>query len=272
MVATVRRTLSVLALTLALMLGELIGPPVASAAPTDPLLAFPISNNIPRVMKAGNSYNVTVKFTNSGQQTENLKYRLSATCHASTKSIPFTTPWATVSVPSGGSTLRSTATVTVTLKVPAKCSPPAAVARTLLLYNASVFIMFGRASDPVSTYGGDPNNRYIYGPFTKTWYRFNLHARTDYPTLFGTYQAHHTMPQKHASKFKAKGINIHNPKYLRWWCSTKGVKTNHQSNSADYNKLWDAFFKKAPKASKAKILAFRTSIQSKFKYNCPAVP
>lgn len=270
MLATVRRVLTAAALTLSLLVVGLVGPPAASAATVPPLLAYPGSNNIPRVMKAGSSYKITVKFVNAGEQSEKVKYRLHAWCHASTKTIDFYTDWETVTVPRSPGKSQPAATVTPTLKVPAKCSPPAAITRTLLMYNAAVFIDWGRASEPTSTYGADPNNRYIYGPYSKTWYKFNLHARAAYPTLWGSYQAHHTLPQKYKDDFARVGLNVHNPKYLRWWCSTAGVSTNHAKHSKRYNDLWASFFKKNKKPSKEKILAFRSSIQGQFKYACPA--
>ncbi len=82
------------------------------------------------------------------------------------------------------------------------------------------------------------------------------------------YQAHHTMPEKFEAKFKARGLNIHDPIYLRWWCSKSGLPTNHQRNWSKYNTLWDTFFTTKPNATKAEILQYRTSIQGMFIYIC----
>lgn len=55
-------------------------------------------------------------------------------------------------------------------------------------------------------------------------------------------QAHHTMPIKFLPRFAAAGINIHDAKYLLWWTSKKGLKGNHASKAAEYNRKWQAFF------------------------------
>lgn len=78
-------------------------------------------------------------------------------------------------------------------------------------------------------------------------------------------QAHHTMPVKFESKFKRAGLNIHDPKYARWWISQKGVKNNHQSLAHEYNKRWEAFFKRNPSASKSQILEYRKKIDNSYR-------
>ena len=78
-------------------------------------------------------------------------------------------------------------------------------------------------------------------------------------------QAHHTMPVKFESKFKRAGLNIHDPKYARWWISKKGVKNNHQSLAHEYNKRWEAFFKRNPSASKSQILEYRKKIDNSYR-------
>lgn len=56
-------------------------------------------------------------------------------------------------------------------------------------------------------------------------------------------QAHHTMPIQFVSAFARAGINIHDAKYLLWWTSKKGLKGNHASKGAEYNRKWDEWFR-----------------------------
>lgn len=227
-------------------------------------------DNRPRVMKAGKSYTITIAWGNSGKAPEPVRFQTWSMCHTNKGTINFRSPWQHFVVPTSNPEVpTSPALITkVRIKVPKRCSPPATLLRKTLNYTASVGFVYGRDTKG-STLGLDPHNNYIYGPFTKTWYKYNLHARADYPTIWGTYQAHHTLPQKYAPRFARLGLNVHNPKWLRWWCSTPGVSTNHAKHSKRYNNLWDGFFSKNPKPSLAAVLAFRSSIQGQFKFECP---
>lgn len=83
-------------------------------------------------------------------------------------------------------------------------------------------------------------------------------------------QAHHTLPQKFETQFNAAGIpNIHDPIYLRWWCSRTGVPGNHQSMAYDYNLHWQTFFEQNPAPTAAQVLAYKDSIQGLYTYTCP---
>ncbi len=65
-------------------------------------------------------------------------------------------------------------------------------------------------------------------------------------------QAHHDLPQKFASKFEAKGIDINDPAYGRW--VEGGPVGNHQKWSAAFNKEWERFFAKSPEATREQII------------------
>lgn len=103
-----------------------------------------------------------------------------------------------------------------------------------------------------------------YRPFNKNNYRHNLVVRTG-KNPGNKCQAHHTIPQKLRAKAATAGVNIDDPQYLLWWVSTAGVPNNHSSKSKDYNRDWDAFYKKhANKPTKAQILAERTRLVKKY--------
>lgn len=65
-------------------------------------------------------------------------------------------------------------------------------------------------------------------------------------------QAHHDLPQKFASKFEAKGIDINDPAYGRW--VEGGPVGNHQKWSKAFNDAWDDFFTRNPDATRGQIL------------------
>ncbi len=87
-------------------------------------------------------------------------------------------------------------------------------------------------------------------------------------------QAHHTMPIKFVSAFAQAGINIHDAKYLLWWTSKKGVKGNHASKAAEYNRKWQAFFdqfrRTGDKPTKAAILKQQAKMKKAYAkfYRC----
>ena len=58
------------------------------------------------------------------------------------------------------------------------------------------------------------------------------------------------------------------PSNLRWWCSTKGLPTNHQSRAYAYNQLWENFFATTPYITQQHIIVFMQNIQGRFTYTC----
>jgi hypothetical protein len=95
-------------------------------------------------------------------------------------------------------------------------------------------------------------NFWIGKSFTYTNHRHNLKLQTK--GIAKDSQSHHTLPRAFEAKFKAAQLNIHDPQFLRWWCSKAGVKTNHQSNAAKYYALWTQFFAKYQKPTRAQVL------------------
>lgn len=103
--------------------------------------------------------------------------------------------------------------------------------------------------------------------FTVRNYRYNLTLKTHREPANS--QAHHTLPKLYEEWFRSKGINIHDPVHLRWWCSKTGVPGNHPSSATSYNKRWTDWKNAHGNASVAEILAFRDSIQEYYTYPCP---
>lgn len=243
-------------------------PQLPAAAALPPVIMY---DNWPRSVKAGTTVKLTVGFTNPSKSPRKVRFRANMWCFIDSAPggrLEYPTAWKTYTIP-GGSTkapLKIKRKVTIKVKVPKRCSPPSPFAIQLGMHTGGGLLEWHLA--PSGTPMGMAQNFYHYAPYTKSYYRYNLAARSAKPSAEGSYQAHHTMPQKYAPRFSKVGLNIHNPKYLRWWCSTKGVKTNHQANAKKYNDLWAAFFAKNASPSKAKILAFRKAIQGKFKYSC----
>ncbi|GAB3287362.1 hypothetical protein GCM10027456_83310 [Kineosporia babensis] len=110
---------------------------------------------------------------------------------------------------------------------------------------------------------------WIGKPFTRNNIRYNLGLKTRKPPK--TSQAHHTLPQKFRSKFESLNLDIDDPGQMRWWCSKKGVNTNHQSQARSYNARWSEWFATHPKATRKQVLTFRDSIQGLYIYACPGV-
>jgi RHS repeat-associated protein len=71
--------------------------------------------------------------------------------------------------------------------------------------------------------------------FTSSNFRFNLGKLTG--EIPANSQAHHIFPQKFATRFADRGINIHHPKFGAWW-----ETTNHLQNVKAYNAAWEEFF------------------------------
>ena len=83
------------------------------------------------------------------------------------------------------------------------------------------------------------------------------------------FEAHHTLPQKHRSKFEKLGINIDEPGNVVWR-ETK----NHRSNSKKVSDDWDTIFSDKTKSknyTKEQILNFRNEIETKWFGNSPGL-
>ena len=242
---------------------------VNAKSPLSPFLVTIWSSFRPRAMSAGVSQYAVARFSNAGEQEETINFRVKAWCYSEAKGkIDFSSEWKTITIPIGD---KRPGVVVKTHKVsvtpPSACSPPMSFVRRALL--PSSFLGFEMVSVIEGRYQGlDPFNNYVYGPFTKDWYRYNLLAKKPYPTTTGEYQAHHMLPQKFEPRFNAAGFNIHHPSNLRWWCSTKGLLTNHQSQAYAYNQLWENFFATTPYITQQHIIVFMQNIQGRFTYTC----
>lgn len=269
MFCLLRRFRLSLLMVLALLTGVLLPQVKANADPLLPYLVTIWSDTRPRAMSAGSTHVILVRFSNAGEQEEIINFRIKAWCYSEAKGkMDFNTEWETIKIPRGGKRAGQVAkTHETSLKVPTECSPPMSFVKAANVYSSSV--AFEMVSTIEGRYQGlDPFNNYIYGPYTSEWYRYNLLAKAPYPTTTGEYQAHHMLPQKYEAKFQAAGINIHNPGFLRWWCSTKGVATNHQSQAYAYNQLWENYFANNPRANWMQIIFFMYRIQKQFTYTC----
>jgi hypothetical protein len=262
-----RRLRLPLLMVFTLLFGAL--PPQVVVNADSPFLVTIWSDTRPRAMSAGSTHIILVNFSNAGEQEETINFRIRAWCYSEAKGkMDFNTEWETITIPRGGKQPGYTAkTHKVSLKVPTDCSPPMSFVRLTNVYSS--FVGFEMASTIEGRYQGlAPFNNYVYGPFTKDWYRYNLLAKEPKPTVTGEYQAHHMLPQKYEAQFNKAGVNIHMPAFLRWWCSTKGLPTNHQSQANAYNQLWDNFFASNPNPKTIQIIFFMRSIQGRFTYTC----
>ncbi len=95
--------------------------------------------------------------------------------------------------------------------------------------------------------------------FTRLNYRHNLKVFTGIEGV--GMDAHHIYPQaKRFQKYWKKiGLNIHDPKYLRWW-----ERSSHRKNAKAFNKMWDEFFEMNPDANFDKIMQFGDDIMNCF--------
>lgn len=258
-----------LLIAVTVVLGILTPQSAVNAKSPFPFLATIWSDTRPRAMNAGSTYIITVNFSNAGQQEETINFRVKAWCYMrGAVKVDFNTEWETLTIPRGGKQPGQVAkTHEVSVKVPTRCSPPMEYSRVANTYSSTVG--FEIVSVEEGRYQGfDPFNNYVYAPSTKDWYRYNLLAKEPHPTTTGKYQAHHMLPQKFEQQFNAAGLNIHSPIFLRWWCSTKGVATNHQSQAYAYNQLWENFFTNNPHPGWVQIIFFMRSIQGRFTYIC----
>jgi hypothetical protein len=88
-----------------------------------------------------------------------------------------------------------------------------------------------------------------YKPYTERNFRENLIRFTGHEPKGA--HAHHVLPIKHADKFAAKGINIHDPRYGTWWQGSE-----HLSAAKAYNDQWEMFFSRPKPPSMDEILEF----------------
>lgn len=108
-----------------------------------------------------------------------------------------------------------------------------------------------------------------YRSKTQSNFKHNLQVRTGKNPRWC--QAHHLMPVKFWHLFAESGVNIHDPKYGRWWTAKPGVAGNHQSKAWQYNKEWERWWEaKNYRASQRSIAWKRTKMHLKYKkyYGC----
>jgi hypothetical protein len=221
----------------------------------------------PAAAAPGQKINYSARFVNTRRIPDVLKFRASVWCwDKAGVRVEFAAKWKNVTVPGanpngGGGAISSSASATV----PKTCRFDK-VLYDIGGYTAATLIEVAPRSASAAT-GAFPINWNIYQvPFSKSNYVFNLTLGTPKPSY--PVQAHHTLPQTFGPQWAKVGLNNHDPKYLRWWCSKAGVATNHQSKAAVYNKLWRDYFIKHSNPTKAEILAYRNAIQGQFKYTC----
>lgn len=87
-----------------------------------------------------------------------------------------------------------------------------------------------------------------YKAFNAENYRHNLSMHTGYGRVEA--DAHHIMPRFREAYFKARGINIHHPKNLTWW-----YRPSHAKFAAQYNREWQTWINKHPRATKKQVRA-----------------
>jgi len=78
-------------------------------------------------------------------------------------------------------------------------------------------------------------------------------------------EEHHLLPQKYADKFKKAGLNV-NDYIMKLPVDVHRLTPNgiHTNLGGNWNKAWDAFFTKYPKATKAQILAEKDRLIKEF--------
>ncbi|MFI5560721.1 hypothetical protein ACIA2T_15715 [Amycolatopsis japonica] len=257
-------------------------PPVAGAS-AQPSAATAPSTAAAYTVSPGTSVNVNARVVvlpgmtvplsitlgNYSATPSQARVRFRAKCI--TKDIDFLTVWSAPQVvtvpgdpanpPKGGKDLK---TVSASITLPATCAPQP---------DSGPISHDGDFAAEMGPAVGEPTGLkqslfWIGKPFTYTNYRYNLELQTHGAPAESA--AHHTLPRKFEAKFNKAGIpTIHDPIYLRWWCSRPGVPGNHPSKAAEYNALWDTFFAQKPNPTAAEVLAYRASIQGRYTYTCP---
>ncbi|WBQ08472.1 hypothetical protein [Kribbella sp. CA-293567] len=241
----------------------ILAPATASAAPTPITAANRFTVNSPVVALPGKTVVLSMWLGNLTATPAPARAQLYGYCYTSAHTrADFQAAVQVVTVPGDPERVKGVAPLRLVrsvVTIPATC-----VHDSTRAIDGEFLGDFG--SPGVSPIGTKFSHFWIGLPFTNANKIHNLTLKTKGRP--SPYQAHHTMPQKFEAKFKARGLNIHDPVYLRWWCSKVGVPTNHSSNAYKYNRLWDTFFAGKPNATKAEILQYRTSIQGMFTYSC----
>ena len=97
-----------------------------------------------------------------------------------------------------------------------------------------------------------------YRSFTRSNFRENLARHTGRAPANA--DAHHVFPQKFAGHFKARGINIHDPRYGAWWKAGP-----HRSAARNYNREWQLFFQqKWPRVSQKEVVDFGRQLSNRY--------
>ncbi|WP_328996187.1 hypothetical protein OG394_16190 [Kribbella sp. NBC_01245] len=244
-------------------------PPVtqASAAAYTVSPGSSINVNVRKVILPGMKVQMSISLGNYSATPSQAQIKFKIRC--TTKDFRFLTVYGKTQIvtvpgdpanpPKGGKDLKS---VSDEIEVPAECASQKDSGP--ITHDGSFVAEMG----PVGAeYIGVKDAFFHVGlPFTVTYFRENLVLQDG---LVAESQAHHTLPQKFEGNFGLAGINIHDPIYLRWWCSRAGVPGNHSSKAFEYNQLWETFFRTNPNATAAQILAYRASIQGRYVYTCP---
>lgn len=79
------------------------------------------------------------------------------------------------------------------------------------------------------------------------------------PTNMVDPHAHHDLPVKFQDKFAERGIDINAAEHGRWV-----EQKPHSSWSGKFNREWEEFFKRKPRATHDEIIQFRDAIRSKY--------
>jgi hypothetical protein len=261
-----RKSILAAVTALAVAIPGILAPPTASAAPSPISPAGALVVKSPVVVLPGQKVLVSMWLGNYTATPAPARAQFHGYCwNSAFVRVDFTAAAKIVTVPGDPERVKGLAPLKLVssfVTIPSTCvaQPDSEV----VTHDGEFLGDFG--SPGVSPWGNKGSMFWIGLPFTNANKIHNLTLKTKrHPK---PYQAHHTMPRKFEAKFKARGLNIHDPVYLRWWCSKKGVLTNHQRNAYKYNRLWETFFTSKPNATKGDILKYRTSIQGMFIYTC----
>lgn len=209
----------------------------------------------PKVVRPGMHVNVSVPITSYSRKIQRIWVRLKVRCDTGAvwtgKKFWVTVPPEAKQIYDPGPEVIATRKV----RIPDNCVHDANIPpRWDGLYTAQIKI------------GARDTTFYIGKPFTRANARYNLSLQDG--TRSSNYQAHHTMPVKYESWFAQRDLTIHDPRWLRWWCSKKGVTTSHQRMAAEYNRRWGNYIKEHPDASKKALLKFRNALSAQYVYTC----
>lgn len=107
---------------------------------------------------------------------------------------------------------------------------------------------------PPATQNPPPSNNNNY---TKNNYRKNLVKKTGINPKDA--QAHHDIPQKYRKLMAKYGINVDDPKYLRWW-----QKSTHQKYARQFNDHWKSFLQEVPNPTRIQVHRWVIAMRSRF--------